>query len=328
MQIYPNDHLDKHADMYACERIEQMTRPHEDALVDLYYTVVHPAYPIMEEKAAFNRARQERRVRMSLRTLVMCHALRFWHLLRTQFKGRKPDELPLRLFALDAINIETRTPNLDSIKALLLYLQLPSVIIREPNRPGMWELTALSVAMSQDIGLHVEPAQWDIPLRERKERRVLWWAIYLQDKWLSHWLGRPSHITSNGWNVSPLTLDDFCAADGMPSAGSTNTARTFMAHVELAGIVDDVLESFYTVRHNLSRSGKQQVRSEVNVIRQQWRDWKQRTVYLIDSGDHSPLSKSSLGSNKARAHQSLSIQSRPVKLRRRVHAPPCYYPLQ
>ncbi len=277
--------------MYVCERVESLTEGIEEALMDLYYTHVHPSYPIAEDKSTFSERCRSRTVRMSLRTVMFCHALQFWHLIEADEQLEKPDELAMRVFAFDAISIETRLPSLDSVKAILLYLQLPSMIIREPNRPGVWELTALVVALSQDIGLHIEPTGWNIPLGERRTRRILWWAVYMQDKWLSHWLGRPSHISSTGWDINPLVIEDFCADGDLLDVKLLASYQAFVAHAELAVILTDILDTFYSIRRCFSRLEYGEVYADASTMRRRSQEWRSRLA--LDLKAATPICKSS-----------------------------------
>lgn len=179
---------------------------------------------------------------------VYLHAVEFWH------KSDSLKDLPVpgtdnswnSIFV--RLAIESRTPNIDTVRALLLYMQLPSHHVRAPNRPGHWPLSTLLDGVAQDIGLHTDPTSWQIPLAERKARRVLWWAVYAQDKWLAHWLGRPPHIGHDNWNVEPLGLDDFADDSGRIEVSMLEHVKVFVAFVEASVLLDEVLRVFYTVR--------------------------------------------------------------------------------
>lgn len=76
--------------------------------------------------------------------------------------------------------VETRTPNLNAIRTLLLYLQFQSRYVREPAWQGQWGLSSVLVGMAQDIGLNIDTADWNIPIAERKPRRILWCAVKIE----------------------------------------------------------------------------------------------------------------------------------------------------
>ncbi len=42
------------------------------------------------------------------------------------------------------------------------------------------------LGLAQDIGLHLEPSEWNIDPQEIKTRRILWWSLYIHEKWLGH----------------------------------------------------------------------------------------------------------------------------------------------
>ena len=39
------------------------------------------------------------------------------------------------------------------------------------------------VGISHILGLNIDCSKWEIPEREKKRRRRLWWAVFVQDKW-------------------------------------------------------------------------------------------------------------------------------------------------
>lgn len=62
--------------------------------------------------------------------------------------------------------------------------------------------------MAQDLGLHRDPANWmkSYPVlkfsREEVEvRRRTWWAVYIVDKYISAWQGRPTTILNQEFDT-------------------------------------------------------------------------------------------------------------------------------
>jgi Fungal specific transcription factor domain len=277
--------------MYCNDRIEALLAPHEGELIDLYYSYVHPSYPIMEDKNHFQQRRQNRQIRASLMTCLYCLAAGFWSKSEILREHPVPETSELWNHAFIALAVETRTPNLDTVKALLLYMQLPSHFVREPTRPGQWASGSLLVGISQDIGLHIEPSNWRIPNRECKERRILWWAVYAHDKWAAHWLGRPSHINPNDWNVKPLTLDDFSDDSSMLHVNSLISSRSFIAFTQLATILDEVLQMFYTVRGRSLNNFSDDVSTMDGGLLVSLMAWRERTGLLRDDLNIAPHGK-------------------------------------
>ncbi|KAL1631003.1 hypothetical protein SLS56_004677 [Neofusicoccum ribis] len=68
-------------------------------------------------------------------------------------------------------------------------------------------------ALTQALGLNIDPSEWPIPQWEKRLRRRLAWAVYVQDRWLSLNFGRSSHIQMEDWDVEPLNQEDFDSAD-------------------------------------------------------------------------------------------------------------------
>ncbi|KAH8655308.1 hypothetical protein BX600DRAFT_439820 [Xylariales sp. PMI_506] len=219
--IFPDRHLDAPPPMHSHNHIANVLRPYDKKLIKLFYLYIHPSYPIIEPREDFiARQNDNRQKSEALRSTPAPNCSQLW------------DEI------FTALTLETRMPNTDTIKALLLYMQLPSRYVREPNRPGHWALNSMLVGVAQDIGLNIDPSSWDIPLSERKSRKILWWAVYAHDKWMAHWLGRPSHIDRNNWDVSSLALEDFSDDNSKLDVRNIISIRAFIAFTQLTSILD------------------------------------------------------------------------------------------
>lgn len=197
--------------MYDLEEVNSIVEPYQRELLSLYYTYVYPSLPILEDRGHLEASISEGSVPASLIAAIYCSAIRFWHLSPALKEVEHISAEPLYDFVFTSMTLEARTPSLRTIQAMLLHMQIPPSRVREPNHPGFWALTcqvsntwilvvepkSISpphnmgnpadrlqlVALAQDTGLHVEPAAWNISSSERKTRRILWWAVYMQDKW-------------------------------------------------------------------------------------------------------------------------------------------------
>ena len=203
LTLFPNPYLDCHAEMYSLERVESIFSAHQDEL-----------YPVLEPREIFETRVTERRAPSPLVAVVYNHGAHFWQYSPLVRSDSCPLQQEIRPWIFSCLSFEARTPNLALVQATLLFMQMMPTQIPAPNHPGFWRMTNMLVGISQDIGFHVDPSNWSIVPSERKMRRILWWAVYTDDKWLSHMLGHPSHITVNNWNVIPLTLTDFSDEDG------------------------------------------------------------------------------------------------------------------
>lgn len=266
--------------MYDYNDIDRVFSPYQDELIDVYYACVHPSYPILERQDVFRARRNQKQIPCSLLAVVYSLACQFWDKSPALRHLSCPNATRLRPYIYSLLTVEIRAPNLNVLQAMLLYLQLPPLIIRESNHPGHWAMTTLTVAIAQDIGLHVDPDTWKISLQERKLRRVLWWAVYVHDKWISHWLGRPSHIKKGDWTVESLTLRDFANADDMLSVDEVVQGKTFMALCELSEILSEVLDSFYSIPSNVEEMNIDQSASLVQKFVHRLQSWRETNGYL------------------------------------------------
>lgn len=145
---------------------------------------------------------------------------------------------------------EIHTPKLSVLQASLLYLQqMPSGSQRSvSDSPFVWSFLGSIVAQAASLGLHLEPRPWGIPAWEKRLRRRLWWAVYLEDKWRSLLMGRPPFIHHEDFDVFELDGNDF-VVDGNP-AGYFNTLRDyhcepiFIHATKLARVVEKMHRTF------------------------------------------------------------------------------------
>ncbi|EJD00565.1 uncharacterized protein FOMMEDRAFT_127222 [Fomitiporia mediterranea MF3/22] len=63
---------------------------------------------------------------------------------------------------------------------------------RKANMESTWKLASLSLVLAASIGLHRDPAHWDMEYRYMQRRRHVFWELYALDKWKSLGTGRPS----------------------------------------------------------------------------------------------------------------------------------------
>ncbi len=136
-------------------------------------------------------------------------------------------------------------PKLSTVQAGLLLLQCPD--------SDSWALTGQLVALSQNLGLHLDCTHWKIPEWERSLRKRLAWALYMQDKWGALIHGRPSLIHPDDWCVQPVEDRDFpeTSEDDDNEEGSSDieTGRlTFIHMISLTEILAEILGTFFTLR--------------------------------------------------------------------------------
>lgn len=242
-------HPDSGTEMYEDEiedldAIEKAVAPHGRALIDLYFRIIHPSFPILHKRVYLEKyERSHREFSPALLAAVYILATTYWTYSPNLSYSSVPNVTLLEKLALKAMNYSVHRPKLSTVEAGLLLLQ----------RPGRasWPLTAQMIAVGQDLGLHRDCSLWDIPGWERGLRKRLGWALFMQDKWASLVHGRPSHIFASDWAVHPLNDQDFPEnfADEDNEDGSTEVVKgrsLFMCMASLTVILSDVLSTLYS----------------------------------------------------------------------------------
>ena len=242
-------HPDSGTEMYDDEledldAIEATVAPHGRALIDLYFRIIHPSFPILHKKVYLEKyERSHREFSPALLAAVYILAATYWNYSLDLSHSSLPDVAFLEKLALKALNYAVHRPKLSTVEAGLLLLQRSS--------KTSWPLTAQMVAVGQDLGLHRDCSNWDIPGWERGLRKRLSWALFMQDKWASLVHGRPSHISPTDWAVPSLTDQDFpeSFADEDDEDGSTEVVkgRSLFTHMaSLTVILSEILSTLYS----------------------------------------------------------------------------------
>ncbi|KAF2650275.1 hypothetical protein K491DRAFT_143673 [Lophiostoma macrostomum CBS 122681] len=236
-------------EVHDLDTIESAVAPHGQALIHLYFRIVHPSYPVLHKKVFLEKyQRTHREFSPPLLAAVYILALNWWTYGSDLALQPKPDLPRLEKLAFKAINDIVHRPKLSTIQAGLLLLQRPE--------GDSWALTTQLVGLGQELGLHLDCSNWKIPSWERGLRKRLAWGLYMQDKWGALVHGRPSHITSTDWAVQPLDDDDFPenAADEDDEDGSTEVEKgraLFCEMIKLTELLAQVLSTFYTMQADI-----------------------------------------------------------------------------
>ena len=141
----------------------------------------------------------------------------------------------------------SRLSHLSLIQLCLLLLQMPPQIYVAAESPSFWALSCSALAIAENLGLNLDPADWRIPRNEIILRRRLWWFTYSAHTWHALVSGRPSHIQEANWHVSPLRADDFEGENHPELKARETIVREIplcIAHCSLSIIAADVLKEF------------------------------------------------------------------------------------
>lgn len=233
-------------DMDDLDAIETIVAPYGQALIHLYFRIVHPSFPILHKKVYLEKyERTHREFSPPLLAAVYLLALNWWSYSNELALLPKPDVLRLEKLALRTLGNIVHRPKLSTIQAGLLLLQRPE--------GDSWALTAQLIGIGEELGFNLDCTHWRIPSWERGLRKRLAWALFMQDKWGSLVHGRPSHINTADWEVQSLDEEDFPenAADEDDEDGSTEVEKgkvLFCEFIKLTEILARILSGFYTLK--------------------------------------------------------------------------------
>jgi hypothetical protein len=228
------------------DAIENIVSPHGPALLELYFRIIHPNFPILQKTVFFEKYnRSHREFSPPILAAVYILAINWWDHSDELANLPKPDIKELERLARVTLADAMYRPKLSTVQAGLLLSQRPE--------GDQWAPTAQLVAIGQELGLHLDCSSWKIPPWERGLRKRLAWALYMQDKWGSLVHGRPSHIFASNWAVPPLSLNDFpdVEFDENNSDESADYERgrlLFTQMIILSQILAEVLDTFYTLQ--------------------------------------------------------------------------------
>jgi len=242
------------------DAVEAIVTPYGGALVDLYFKVVHPSFPILHKKLFLEKYKRSHRefapCLLSAVYLIALNWLKYDPEL-SQTPHPRPDIDKLENLANRCMSDVISHPKLSTIQAGLLMLQRLGPAASSKS----WALTAQLVAVGQELGLHLDCMEWRIPSWEKGLRKRLAWALFMQDKWGALTHGRPSHITSVNWAVRQIAPEDFPEISRDDENEDEvveleNGKLLFMEMIKLTQITGEILDGFFTVEASRTLEGK------------------------------------------------------------------------
>ncbi|KAI1375791.1 fungal-specific transcription factor domain-containing protein [Hypoxylon crocopeplum] len=253
--IYPDEATASEPQRLAdCDAIEASIQPLGKTLVDLYFRIVHPSFPILHKGVFVTKhAVSHRMFSPPLLAAVYLIALDY-QLYDSAMAGgvARPandnGQAELEKLAERTMADDLKRPKLSTLQAGLLLLQRCRTGVDAAN----WMFTAQMVSLAQGLGLHVDCQWWAIPEWEKGLRRRLGWALYAQDRWGAFIHGRPPLLSADDWDLQPCSLTDFpetSADEDHEGYGvvQVDTGRElFIRHVELAQMLTEIVRRFYT----------------------------------------------------------------------------------
>ncbi|KAF3927376.1 hypothetical protein ABW21_db0204651 [Orbilia brochopaga] len=282
------------------DAIERVVNPHGQALINLYFRIIHPSFPILHKNVFLEKyARTHREFSPPLLAAVYILALNWWTYDRELSTQKKPDVEALEKLAWKTMSDVIQRPKLSTVQAGLLLLQRPE--------GDSWVLTCQIVAVAQELGLHLDCTGWKIPNWERGLRKRLAWAVFMQDKWAALTHGRPSHITNSNWAVQP---------DDEEAGAEVDTGRMlFTEMIELTKLTAEVLDNFFTVENQISilqeaeQIGIESVLERAKPVQIRLKEWYSRLPECLRM-DSSKVRKLSSNAAKTRLISAIEFVNR------------------
>jgi hypothetical protein len=289
-----NDHPNEvDAEVTDLDAIESVVAPHGKALVDLYFRIVHPSFPILHKKVFLEKyARTYREFTPPVLAAVYILALNWWSYSPELVSLPKPDVQALERLVAKTMGDVLDRPKFSNVQAGLLLLQRPE--------GDSWALTGQLVAVGQNLGLHLDCTSWSIPSWERGLRKRLAWGLFMQDKWGAMIHGRPSHITRDNWIVRPVEATDFpeTAKDDDDEEGSSDVEKgrlSFIHMIALTEILSDILDQFFTLRASLETQDSTAQLEKAKPIQLRLKEWYSKLPACLALGETRARKLSSTG---------------------------------
>lgn len=272
------------------DTIEKLISPHGQILIDLYFRIIHPSYPIVHKKVFLEKyARTHREFTAPLIAAVYVLAIQWWDYDPQLNRFPKPNvELILKIGLKNYLQEILKRPKLSALQAGLLLLQCKHIISCKATNNQVqnsgdadyseWVLCSQVVSLAEELGLGLDCNNWKLPKWERGLRKRLAWAVYMEDKWLSLKDSRPSHINENNWIVLPLYEVDFPDkhGDGDLKEGSSDLdtgKKVFTNLIELSKILSEILDQFYSMKAMREITNISEVLKLAKPLQLQLRNW-------------------------------------------------------
>ncbi|KAI1621959.1 fungal-specific transcription factor domain-containing protein [Exophiala viscosa] len=212
--------------------------PFQQDLFQTFDRYIHPSYPLLGPK------RPHKATAAPILKIAICSVA---HKI-----GSVAQKLPSDVFNdfnILGLPTELRLAQLETIEGALLFQQRNAYNAGFPEKRGSHLETGNLVAATQDLGLNIDCTGWEIPIHEKRRRRRIWWAVFIQDKWSALALGRPPYLTEAHTNVTMLERSDFAVlGEEDPSDNVSQGADVFIATVHLTHILAMIIATFYSVR--------------------------------------------------------------------------------
>ncbi|KIW63315.1 hypothetical protein PV04_10169 [Phialophora macrospora] len=188
-----------------------------DAIIDDYFSLVHPGFVVINERD-FRRQYDDARNPPPL-LLFQAVLLVGSHVCTHPMVSASRPTVMATLFRRVRLLFRLRHQNDRTIliqTALLLSWHVENSDTVSSNGYhwiGIACRTAFGLGLHRDVSLQSERL---IPLREKKQDRLLWWTVFQAEVFSALEYGRPCMIREEDFDQHPLSEEDFIDDDGQP----------------------------------------------------------------------------------------------------------------
>jgi hypothetical protein len=221
------------------ERIKNMVKGTEPRLLELFFELVYPVYPIIDPSQfydAYNRPGNTDNIDVGLLAGILAISVTWNKYDPVLCLINFPRQLHDNLFAECAAAVERtlKSPTIETVQGLLLLMQWQTEK-QEDFRAQLNRSKLVSVTFS--LGIHLDCRDWHIFPEEKIMRERLWWSVYLAEKWASTNFGVPSAITleSTTWDYNKFVSNH-------------GEIPLFTNFIKLTLILDKVMTELYSPR--------------------------------------------------------------------------------
>jgi hypothetical protein len=232
-----------------------------------YFRDAHTTLPVVE-KEEFMNAFEGRTTPppAPLLTYAICTYACF--LLRTDdpiFKdaGVERDNIFQTLLDRTALLVrkEYLKPRIVTIQALILLCLHPTYSTSSYRN---WILAGMAVRMAQDLGLHRTLTTVEVSSEFKERRKRLFFACYINDRWICAVMGRPLAIADSDCDVD---LPLIHGPDGKEDL------TMFVNFVKLSGILGEVLRRIYSPKAKMNGYKTKAMESTVWSLQKMLEEW-------------------------------------------------------
>ncbi|KAI9432934.1 fungal-specific transcription factor domain-containing protein [Lactarius indigo] len=265
----------------------------QEELLKIYFAYVHPALPLLHKQSFLEEIRKGHTVRQgnndfespspshfgrrrpNISSLLLLAMFSVAARYTSTHDGDKPPT-ETAMWPEGDVYLEEAKRLLDSSYSSSRAATCQALLLMGYREIGIgamaqaWHYVGMAIRMAQDLGLHKNADQWMHggaslfgPI-ELQERRRIWYACVIMDKYVSSYIGRPLCIYERDFDTELPSVDepeemeewqpvprdeDICQVTPFP----IRTLSCFNASAALSIILSEVVQNIYSVRPSPGR---------------------------------------------------------------------------